>query len=57
MAAPIALTTSGDVESAIVSPDGTQVAFTRSTDWTNYTLEVINSDGSNLRSLILPAGL
>ncbi len=56
MAAPIALTTSGDVESAIVSPDGTQVAFTRSTDWTNYTLEVINSDGSNLRSLILPAG-
>jgi len=56
MSAPIALTASGDVENAIVSPDGSQVAITRSTDWVSYTLDVINSDGSNLRTLIYPSG-
>ncbi len=56
MSAPIALTTSSDVENAIVSPDGSQVVLTRSTDWVSYTLDVINSDGSNLRTLIYPSG-
>ncbi len=56
MATSIALTTSGDVEDAIVSPDGTQVALTRSTDWVSYTLEVVNSDGTNLRTLVPPSG-
>lgn len=56
MSAPIALTSSGDVENAIVSPDGSQVALTRSSDWVSYTLDVINSDGSNLRTLLSPAG-
>lgn len=56
LSTPITLTTSGDVEQAIVSPDGSQVALTRSTDWVSYTLEVINADGSNLRTLINPSG-
>ena len=56
LSSPIALTSSADVEEAIVSPDGSQVAITRSTDWVSYTLDVINSDGSNLRTLIHPSG-
>lgn len=56
MAAPIALTISGDIESAIVSPDGMRIALTRTTDWVAYSLEVINSDGSGLRTILNPAG-
>lgn len=56
LSAPIALTTSGDVEEALVSPDGLQVAITRSTDWISYTLDVVNSDGTNRRTLIPPSG-
>jgi len=56
LSSPIALTSSADVEDAIVSPDGSQVVITRSTDWVSYTLDVINSDGSNLRTLIHPSG-
>lgn len=56
MSAPIMLTSSGDVDATIVSPDGTLVAITRTTDWESYSLDVINSDGSNLRTLINPGG-
>lgn len=48
------LTTSGDVSSAYVSPDGSLVAFTRTNDEISYTLDVINSDGSGLRTLLAP---
>lgn len=50
------LTSSGDVTSAYVSPDGSLVAITRTTDEISYTLEVINHDGSGLRTLLAPAG-
>lgn len=50
------LTTSADVVNAYVSPDGLLVAFTRTTDEISYSLEVINSDGSGMRTLLAPAG-
>ena len=56
LSSPITLTSSADVERAVVSPDGTQVALTRTTDWVNYTLEVVNTDGSGLRTLLSPSG-
>lgn len=55
LSVPIQLTTSGDVQEAIVSPDGMRVALIRSTDWVSYTMDVINSDGTDLRTLVLPS--
>ena len=46
LAAPVQLTNSGDIREAIISPDGSQIVLLRSSDWTAYSLEVINSDGS-----------
>ena len=56
LAAPIQLTSTNDVQEAIVSPDGARIALVRSTDWTTYALDVINADASGLRNLVLPAG-
>lgn len=56
IAAPIQLTNSGDIQEAIISPDGKQVALLRSADWTIYSLEIINSDGSDLRTIISASG-
>lgn len=56
LSAPVQLTTSGDVQSAIVSPDGTQVVLVRTMDWISYSLDLVNSDGSGMFTLIPPAG-
>ena len=46
------LTTSGDVESIALSPDGTLAAFTRSSDYVSYSLWVVpTAGGSELRLL------
>jgi hypothetical protein len=55
LASPTQLTTSNDVQQALVSPDGTKVVLVRSTDWISYSLDVINADASGLRNLVLPA--
>ena len=55
LSVPIQLTTSGDVQEAIVSPDGTRVVLIRSTDWIAYSLDIVNSDGTDLRTLVLPS--
>jgi hypothetical protein len=46
------LVDSGDVSTSTISQDGSLVAFTRSSDFTNYSLEVINFDGTNQRVLM-----
>ena len=56
MPGAFALTTSGDIADAIVSPDGLQVALTRTADWQTYSLDVINADGTNLRTLVTSGG-
>jgi len=42
----------GDVSGSIISPDGTLVVYTRTSDYTNFSLEVINFDGSGQRVLM-----
>jgi hypothetical protein len=54
-AAPVELVNSGDVVESHVSSDGSLIAFIRSSDYSNYDLDVINSDGSNQRTLISTA--
>ena len=49
------LTTSEDVDRAILSPDGKQVALVKTTDYYVYSLDVIATDGSGLRALVTPA--
>jgi len=56
LSAPTLLVSTNDVNAAYVSPDGTLVALARSTDDISYTLDVINSDGSGLRTLITADG-
>lgn len=51
-ASPIELVSSGDVINSYVSPDGSLIAYTRSTDYSSYELDVINADGSNQRTLV-----
>ncbi len=46
------LTNDGDVDQAVISSDGTMIAFVRSHDYTDYQLEVIHSDGSGRMTLI-----
>ncbi len=50
--ANILLEDSGDVIDAVLSPDGTKVVYTRSIDYINVSLHVINTDGSNKRELL-----
>jgi len=45
------VTSSGDADAALVSPDGSLIAFTRTTDFQAYSLDVIGSDGSNQHTL------
>jgi hypothetical protein len=42
----------GDVSGSLISPDGTLVVYTRTSDYTNFSLEVINFDGSGQRLLM-----
>ena len=51
-AAPLELVNSGDVVNSYVSPDGNLIAYTRSSDYSSYELDVINADGSNPRTLV-----
>jgi hypothetical protein len=51
-AAPAELVNSGDVVESHVSTDGNLIAFIRSSDYSNYDLDVVNFDGSNRHTLI-----
>jgi Tol biopolymer transport system component len=53
--APVQLTTSGDVVKSVVSPDGSLIAFTRSADYSNFQVDVINADGTNQHTVISTA--
>ena len=46
------LTSSGGVVDLVAAPDGSQVAYAKSSDFINYSLWVINSDGSGERQLV-----
>jgi Tol biopolymer transport system component len=46
------LTTQGDIQYVVFSPDGTRIAFVRAQDYRDYSIWVINSDGTNERQLI-----
>ncbi len=48
----IPLDQSGEVTSSKVSPDGSMVMFLRSPDYINYSLWVVNTDGSGSRELV-----
>ncbi|KAF0110142.1 MAG: Uncharacterized protein FD147_1834 [Chloroflexi bacterium] len=56
MAAPLQLTFTGDVNSSSVSPDGTLIAYTRYASYVLVSLDIINSDGTNQRTLLNAAG-
>ncbi len=55
LASPTQLTTTNDVQQALISPDGTRVALIRSSDWVSYSIDLINSDGSGLLTLVNPS--
>jgi hypothetical protein len=55
MTAPSQLTSSGDVDQSYVSPDGSLIAFVRSSEYINYQLDLIHADGSGLTTLISTA--
>lgn len=55
LSSAVPLSTTGDVQETVVSPDGSQVLLIRSADWVNYQVDVINADGTNLRTLLTPA--
>lgn len=42
----------GDVSGSVISPDGTLVVYTRTSDFASYSLEVINFDGTGQRVLM-----
>ncbi len=51
-AAPVQLTSLGDVLSVHLSSDGTVIAFIREHDWNNHEIYAVNSDGTNIRPLV-----
>jgi len=55
MPAAVKIVDSGDVAASVISPDGAFIAFTRTSDYVNYTLEMINFDGSGQRVLMSAA--
>jgi Tol biopolymer transport system component len=48
------LTTQGNIQYIVISPDGTQVAFVRAQDYRDYSIWVIGVDGANERQLVTP---
>lgn len=46
------LTTQGNVQYVVFSSDGTRIAFVRAQDYRDYSIWVINSDGTNERQLV-----
>ncbi|NTU74994.1 MAG: hypothetical protein HGA86_02605 [Anaerolineaceae bacterium] len=54
---PRQLTSSADVVSGKISPDGSQIVFIRSADFTNQDIFAINFDGTNERILLSAADL
>jgi hypothetical protein len=46
------IASTGDVQQALPSTDGTLVAYTRSADDQTYSLELVNADGTRARTLI-----
>lgn len=50
--AAVKIVDSGDVDTAVISADGAVIAFTRTSDSMNYSLEAINFDGSGQRVLM-----
>ncbi|MHB8088594.1 MAG: TolB-like translocation protein [Anaerolineaceae bacterium] len=57
MATAVQLVGPSGICCSFVSPDGTLIAFTRYTDYQFVALEVINSDGSNRRTLLDAAAM
>ena len=49
---PAQLTTSGDVVSVYLSDDAMVAAFIRQYDWNNQEIYAVNTDGTNVRSLV-----
>lgn len=54
-AAPVSLTSLGDVSSVRISDDGQRLAFTRRVDPLHQEIRAVNSDGSNTRTLVSSA--
>ncbi len=52
---PSQLTSSGDVSESFVSSDGNLIAMIRNADYTHFQVDVINSDGTNQRTLLSTA--
>jgi Tol biopolymer transport system component len=52
---PVQLTSSGDAIQSYVSPDGSLIVFTRSSDYISYQVDIINYDGTNQRTLLTNA--
>ena len=50
--APVSLTALGDVVEAQISNDGQVIALVRQYDWNNQEIYAVNSDGSDLRTLV-----
>lgn len=51
------LTTSGDVDFARISPDGSRLVFVSTANWEQYRLNIIYADGSGMRELLSAAAL
>jgi dipeptidyl aminopeptidase/acylaminoacyl peptidase len=48
------LTSLGDIQTVVISPDGARIAFVRARDYREYSIWVINADGSGERQLVSP---
>jgi Tol biopolymer transport system component len=48
------LTSQGNIQYVVISPDGDRIAFVRAHDYRDYSIWVINTDGSNERQLVTP---
>ncbi len=54
---PVQLTTTGDVNESVISTNGARVALLRAEGYFRpYTLDIVNSDGTNMRTLVDAAG-
>jgi dipeptidyl aminopeptidase/acylaminoacyl peptidase len=48
------ITTQGNIQYVVISPDGSRVAFVRAQDYRDYSIWVIDIDGANERQLVTP---